>query len=264
MKPTRPQPTKPRPRNARRAEPRPASAIRLVVADSQALDRGGMVGMLEDERDFEVVGEAAAVDETIRQCTSLKPDVLVLSLNLPGQELGAAIPAIREKLPRLRILALSERGAINCLVLNPPYRQKSAQDLNLICELGVDCLHLAATQGAMATLRRNADPEELFRAIRTVAGGGASYDQTTAKGLLEQSGPDGGRPHGLSLTEQELRVAAHITQGLSNKEISTQLEISEATVKKHVGHLLEKLGTADRLQAGLLLARNPLIFRRQP
>src|SRR5437016_9926349 len=90
-----------------------AREIRLVLADSQAIDRGGMVGLLENERDFEVAGEAATVDETIAQCRALKPDVLLLSLNLPGQEKTPAIPAIRAALPSLRILALSERGSSN-------------------------------------------------------------------------------------------------------------------------------------------------------
>lgn len=250
---------KPRPRAARRAQPAKTARVRLVVADSQAIDRGGLVGLLEDERDFEVIGEAATVEETTRQCRALKPDVLVLSLNLPGQELGAAIPAIRAEVPNLRIVALSERGAINCLVLNPPYRQQNAADLNLVCAVGVDCLHLAATQGAMATVRRSADPEDLFRAIRAVAEGGAWYDPTTANGLLNASG--GGRA--VALSPSELKVAALIAEGHSNKEISTALEISEATVKKHVGHILTKLGLADRLQAGLLLARNPLIFKQR-
>jgi DNA-binding NarL/FixJ family response regulator len=254
---------KARPRIARRAaEPTP-SRVRIVVADSQAIDRGGLVGLLEDERDFEVLGEAATVAETIKQCTALKPDVLLLSLNLPGQDLGAAIPTIRLTLPRLRIVALSERGVVNCLVLNPPYRQQNAAELNLVCTLGVDCLQLAVTQGAMATVRRSADPEELFRAIRAVAAGGAWYDPTTAKGLLQSSGPDGKvGAASATLTDRELKVAALIAEGLANKEISKALEISEATVKKHVGHLLVKLGTADRLQAGLLLARNPLLFKR--
>jgi DNA-binding NarL/FixJ family response regulator len=236
--------------------------VRIVVADSQAIDRGGIVGMLEDEPDFEVVGEAATVEEVVRQCTALAPTVLVLSLNLPGQQENAAIPAIREALPKLRIVALSERGAENCLVLNPPYRQKTAAELRLVCAVGMDCLHLAVTQGAMATLRRSADPEDLFRAIRTVAEGGAWYDPTTASGILSNTGlngPGGKRP---SFSERELEVAALIAQGHSNKEIASSLGISEPTVKKHVGHLLTKLGLSDRLQAGLLLARNPGIFRR--
>jgi len=237
--------------------------VRIVVADGEAIDRGGLVGLLEDERDFEVVGAAATVAETIQQCHALVPDLLVLSLNLPGQEERAAIPGIRAELPKLRIVALSERGAANCLVLNPPSRARTVSAPKLACLIGVDCLQLAVTQGAMATVRRSADPEELFRAIRAVAGGSASYDPTTAAGLLSTTGPDRRRSNGGStaFSSRELDVAALIAEGQSNKEISTSLGISEPTVKKHIGHILEKLGVADRLQAGLYLARNPVVFK---
>ena len=255
--------TKPRPRAVRRAAAVRPSRVRIVIADSQAIDRGGLTVLLEDETDFEVVGEAATVEEAIRQCEALKPHVLVLSLNLPDQKEQAAIPAIRARVPSLRIVALSERGAENCLVLNPPYRQQTAAELHLVCAVGMDCLHLAVTQGAMATVRRSADPEELFRAIRTVAEGGAWYDPTTASGMLSATGPNGRAGGRRALfSERELEVAALIAQGHSNKEISTSLGISEPTVKKHVGHILGKLGLADRLQAGLLLARNPGVFKR--
>jgi len=239
-----------------------ARAIRVVVADHQAIDRGGIVGLLESVDDFEVVGESATVDETIQQCRTLKPDVLLLTLNLPGQDRDAAIPRIREQLPQLRILALSERGAENCLVLNPPSRKWVSGVPLGTCPVGIDCLQLAARQGAMATLRRSADPEDLFRAMRAVAGGQAWYDPTTASGMLAAATQDGSRPRGRPLfSERELQVAALIAEGQSNKEISTSLTISEPTVKKHVGHILEKLGLADRLQAGLFLARNPLLFK---
>ncbi len=257
----RPPHTRPLRRAAASASPRRAAVVRLVIADSQAIDRGGLVGLLEAERDFEVVGEAATVDEMVRQCVALEPDVLLLSLNLPGQEQGAAIPTLRAAIPNLRIVALSERGAANCLVLNPPYRQQTAAELNLLCANGIDCLQLAVTQGAMATVRRSADPEDLFRAIRSVAEGSAWYDPTTTTGLLAASRPDGAGA-AMTLSDRELGVAALIAEGRSNKEISSALGISEATVKKQVGHILEKLGLQDRLQAGLLLARNPLIFRR--
>ena len=175
---------KPRRRPAARPQTGPASGVRIVIADSQAIDRGGLVGLLEEQRDFEVVGEAATVQEAIRQCSALKPDVLLLSLNLLGQEDQAAIPAIRQQLPALRIVALSERGAEHCLVLNPPYRQQTAADLKLVCSVGMDCLQLAVTQGAIATVRRSADPEDLFHAIRGAARGSAWYDPTTMTGIL--------------------------------------------------------------------------------
>ena len=261
MKVRRPPTAKPLPRRARRA--RPASGrVRLVVADGQAIDRGGLVGMLEDQRDFEVVGEAATLEEAMLECRALEPDVVLLSLNLPGQEHEAAIPALRTRMPHLRVVALSERGEANCLVLNPPSRTRTSAELQLKCAIGVDCLQLAVTQGAHATVRRSADPEDLFRAIRAVASGSAWYDPTTVPGLVGFPGERGNGTAQVSLTEREFEVAALIAEGQSNKEISAALAISEPTVKKHVGRVLQKLGIADRLQAGLLLVRNPLIFRR--
>ena len=147
--------TKPRPRSARHRPAPGARRVRIVVSDGEAIDRGGLVGLLEDEQDFEVVGEAATVAEAIQQARALAPDVLVLSLNLPGQEQRAAIPAIRAGLPKLRIVALSERGAANCMVLNPPSRRRTPAELTLACATGMDCLQLAVTQGAMATVRRS-------------------------------------------------------------------------------------------------------------
>jgi DNA-binding NarL/FixJ family response regulator len=237
----------------------PRGPVRIVVADHQAIDRGGIVRLMESQPDFEVVGEAATVEETTAQCRALLPDVLVLTLNLPAQDRGAAIPAIRAVLPALHILALSERGAENCLVLNPPSRKWLTGVPLGTCPAGIDCLQLAAQQGAMATLRRSADPEDLFRAVRTVAQGQAWYDPTTAAGMLA----NGGLTRRRFFTDRELQVAALISEGQSNKEISSSLEISEPTVKKHVGRILEKLGLADRLQAGLYLARNPLLFRSE-
>jgi DNA-binding NarL/FixJ family response regulator len=247
-----------------KARPTQTGEVRIVVADHQAIDRGGIVGLLGNERGFEVVGESSTIDETIQQCRALKPDVLLMSLNLPAQDREAAVPAIRAQLPQLRILVLSERGSENCLVLNPPSRKWLTGIPLGTCPAGIDCLQLAATQGAMGTLRRSADPEDLFRAIRAVARGQAWYDPTTASGMLSATAVDGSRPAGRRplFSDREMQVAALIAEGLSNKEISTALDISEPTVKKHVGHILEKLGLADRLQAGLYLARNPLLLRR--
>ncbi len=250
-------------KSRRSAGPDTPGRIRIVVADNQAIDRGGLIVLLASEVEFEIVGESATVEETIQQCRALAPDVLILALNLPGQDRQAAIPGIRSQLPALRILALSERGADNCVVLNPPSRQWLTGIPLGTCPVGIDCLQLAASQGAMATLRRSADPEDLFRAVRAVAGGQAWYDPTTASGMLSATGRDSGQPGGRRplFSDRELQVAALIAEGQSNKEISSSLEISEPTVKKHVGHVLAKLGLADRLQAGVFLARNPLLFK---
>jgi DNA-binding NarL/FixJ family response regulator len=127
--------------------------------------------------------------------------------------------------------------------------------------VGIDCLQLAARQGAMGTLRRSADPQELFGAIRAVARGHAWYDPTTAAGMLKGNGPSTGANGRPLFSEREMQVAALISEGRSNKEIATLLRIREPTVKKHVTHVLQKLGLPDRLQAGLFLARNPLLLK---
>jgi DNA-binding NarL/FixJ family response regulator len=240
--------------------------IRVVVGDPHAIDRGGLVWLIDRERGFSVVGEAANVDEVLQQCKALKPDVLVVSVNLPEQREEALIPALLRKLPDLRIVALSDRGALNCVVLNPPGRRRDTAKAVPHCPVGTDCLALAAAQGARATVRRDADPEDLLRAIRAAAAGQSWYDrQTTSNFAANGSGSPAESEHvERGLSERELDVAALLAEGLSNKEISTALAISEPTVKKHVGHILEKLGLQDRLQAGLHIARNPLIVARRP
>lgn len=238
-------------------EDRSTPRVRIVVADDYALDRAGLVALLESEDTFEVVAETAGVEETIARCRALEPDVLILALKLCSQDDEAAIPAIRSQLPDLRILALSERSAEHCLVLNPPWRKLLDDTAAGPPPESTDCLQMAAHQGAMGTLRRSADPQDLHLAVRLVARGQACYDPRTATGILAETGA-GHAPH---LSDRELQVAALLAEAHSNKEIAVLLGIREPTVKKHVRHILEKLGLQDRLQAGLFLARNPLTLK---
>jgi DNA-binding NarL/FixJ family response regulator len=210
----------------------------------------------------EVVAETATVENTIERCRALKPDVLVLALKLCGQASEPAIPAIRSRLPDLRILALAERSAEHCLVLDPPWRQRLG-DLALgPPPPGTNCLQIAAHQGAMGTLRRSADRQDLLLAVRLLARGQACYDPTTATSFLaETAGVGTAAPATPRFSGREGQVAALLVEGHSNKEIASLLGISEPTVKKHVRHILEKLGLQDRLQVGLFLARNPLLLK---
>jgi len=245
-----------RPASARAAQRPGSHRVRIVVADHQTIDRRGIVGLLATQHDFEVVDEAATIEEAMRVCAALRPDLLLLTLHVGLEGERPPIPAIRSVLPSLRILALSERGHDACLVLNPPGHHLLKQtDVKPRCLSATDCLTLAISQGAAGTLRRDADPDELFEAVRAVASGATWHAPGTAL-----PGPANGTEAGLS--ERELEVAALIADGFSNKEISTALKISEPTVKKHVGHILDKLGLEDRLQAGLFVARNPLTLRR--
>jgi len=227
-----------------------------------AIDRHGLLSLLRGQPDFECVGEAANSAEAIERCAGLRPAVLVLTLNLPGDSGDPALPVIHAALPGLRILAISERGVANCLVLNPPTRSRLAAYSHVPrCEAGTDCLQLAMAQGALGTVRRSAEPDALFRAVRAVAAGQTSYEPRTGM-AFSADGIGAGTNGNLGLSVREMDVAVLLAEGQSNKEIAGLLTISEPTVKKHVGQILKKLDVQDRLQAGLFVARHPLLFSR--
>lgn len=239
--------------------------IRLVVADGNAIDRAGLAALLEREKDVQIVGAAGTLEETLSACGRAKPDVLLLTLTLPGVAEDGALPAILDRHPDLRVVALSQVSHDHCLVLNPPVPGPANGEAAgpilahgaQLCSHGTTCLRVAAAHGARATLRRDVELDALLDTIRRVHAGETCH----AHEALDESPEDAGAFQPLS--ERERTVAAHIARGLSNKEIASALDISEATVKKHVGRVLAKLGLQDRLQVGLFLARNPLMLRQR-
>ena len=243
------------------AEPRAESgapAVCIVVADGAAIDRAAIASLVRSETDFLVVGEAGNTQEAIELCRRLEPHVLVLTLTLPSPMGEPALLEIRAALPDLPIVAMSERGWSECLVLNPPspahVRQEPSR--SSLCGVGHDCLQIAAAQGAAGTVRRSADPKALFATIRAVASGRSAYEPGTLSNITAPLDHDGEAP----LSPRLLEVSHLLAEGRSNKEIASALGISEPTVKKHVTRLLERLGLEDRLQAGLFIARHPLLF----
>ncbi len=238
-----------------------AATIRIVVADDQPIDRHGLIALLRSQRDFEVVAEALNGREAADRCKKYRPDVLIMSIRLPDLDGVSSISFVRAAFPSTRIIALAERGAGHCLVLNPPRQARlGLQTTNPAAAMCTDCLQLAVSEGALGALRRDAEPEQLYRAVRTVAQGNAWYEPGTASAILKRAlgtdSPNGSR----ALSTRELDVAGLIADGRSNKEIARTLGISEPTVKKHVGHILTKLALQDRLQIGIYIVRNPLLF----
>jgi DNA-binding NarL/FixJ family response regulator len=235
-----------------------SSTICIVVADGAAIDRAAIASLVRAEADFLVVGEAGNTHEAIELCRRLEPNVLVLTLTLPSPVGESALLEIRGALPDLPIVAMSERGWSECLVLNPPSSNHARHEPSHspLCIPGHDCLQLAAAQGAAGTVRRSADPKALFSTIRTVAAGRSAYEPGTLTSIGAPLDADGEQP----LSPRLLEVSQLLADGRSNKEIASALGISEPTVKKHVTRLLERLGLADRLQAGLFIARHPLLF----
>lgn len=228
------------------------------MADSSPIDLFAMSALIGEQPDFEVVATASTAGELLERAGKVRFEVAVISPNL---DTGSSVPAVAFLLdarPQLNIVVLSDRERKHCVVLNPPIGHDAPMLDQVLCGYGRDCLALAAAQGARATVRRDSGPEALFRAIR-----GAAYG-------IEHH--EGGPPFGpeakrklvrAPLTRREFDVAELIGRGLSNKEIAHRLELSEPTVKKHVGRVLEKLGVEDRLQAGVLIARHPLLFQRR-
>lgn len=191
--------------------------IRLLIVDDHFMVRLGLASALNLERDMEVVGEAVngrAAVEAYRECL---PDVAILDYQLPEMNGAEATQAICTEFPEARILILSV------------YK-------------GEEDVHRAVQAGAVAYLPKSSEPDELSEAIRTVHGGGRYFPAAITRKLQ-------GRASRNDLSTRELEVLTRIVRGLSNKEISAELTISENTVKFHTARIFEKLGVLDRVQA---------------
>jgi DNA-binding NarL/FixJ family response regulator len=206
--------------------------IKILIADDQALVRGAFRMMLESEPDMEVLGEAADGREAIEQTRLRRPDLVLMDVRMPGMD---GIEATRQ--------LMSDTSAPRVLML-------STFDLD-------EHVYDAMKAGASGFMLKNAPPEQLASAVRTVASGEALLAPAITRRLIEnfvqrpRAGAD--RPERLAeLTERELDVFRRIARGLSNAEIAAELFLSEATVKTHVNRILTKLGLRDRTQAAVL------------
>ena len=215
--------------------------IRVLLVDDQSLLRMGFRLILEAEPDLEVVGEAADGATGVSMASSLHPDVVLMDVRMPGIDgiqATAAITASRSS----KVLILT------------------TYDLDQYVFAGLKA-------GASGFLLKDAPPDELTSAIRTVAAGEAVLAPTATRRLIDQFAPllpDPGRQDDRDtvlskLTDRERTVFAQLAAGRSNREIATELHLSEGTVKIHVGRILTKLGLRDRVQAVVLAYESGLI-----
>lgn len=207
-----------------------AETIRLLIADDQALVRGGLRMLLESAEDLEVVGEAASGREAIDLAVSLKPDVVLMDIRMPGMD---GIEATAE------IAANPQTADIRVLVL-------TTFDLD-------EYVFRALRAGASGFLLKDTDPEDLIAAVRVIAAGEALLAPSITRRLIaefaRQPLPSAHDAEQLAqLTEREREVLALVGRGLSNAEIAQALFISPATAKTHVSHVMLKLGARDRAQ----------------
>jgi DNA-binding NarL/FixJ family response regulator len=217
-----------------------AGAIKILIADDQALVRGGMRMILEVDPGIEVVGEAADGREAVEAVRLYRPDVVLMDVRMPNMD---GIAATR------RILAAGS-GAPRVLIL-------TTFDLD-------EYVYDAMKAGAGGFLLKNAPPDQLVEAVWCVARGEALLAPDITRRLIEHyvSAPRAGTepPAELEdLTERELEVLRLIAGGASNAEIAATLYIGEGTVKTHVSRVLAKLGLRDRVQAVVLAYESGLV-----
>ncbi len=206
--------------------------IRLLIVDDHAVVREGLRAFLGLQDDVEIVGEAADGAEAVTQARLLRPDVILMDLVMPRLDGVSAMRELRAEVPESRVIVLTS----------------FLEDERLLP---------AIEAGAAGYLLKDAEPSELSRAIRAAHAGEAVIDPTVAARLVRALSDRSGRPPDQvgTLTHREREVLKLIARGQSNKRIALELGISEKTVKAHVGHLLAKLGVADRTQAALLAVR---------
>jgi DNA-binding NarL/FixJ family response regulator len=216
--------------------------IRVLLVDDQSLLRMGFRLILEAEPDMEVVGEAADGASGVSMAAALHPDVVLMDVRMPGMDGIKATASIIEAGPASKVLILT------------------TFDLDQYVFAGLKA-------GASGFMLKDAPPAELLAAIRTVAGGEAVLAPTTTRRLIDQFAPllpDPGKQQDRDamlskLTDRERTVFAEVAAGRSNREIATELHLSEGTVKIHVGRILTKLGLRDRVQAVVLAYESGLI-----
>ncbi|MBG6092450.1 response regulator transcription factor [Actinomadura viridis] len=208
--------------------------IRVLIADDHPVVRQGLRTFLGIQDDIEVVGEAGDGLAAVSLAESLKPDIVLMDLKMPGADGLAALTELRARGVDARVLVLTsvtERGHV-----------------------------LPAVQaGAAGYLYKDVDPRALVQAIRAVHDGHVLFAPDAAEAML-RTGPAGaGDDRGpAALTEREREVLVQIARGRSNREIARTLVVSEKTVKTHVSNLLMKLGVQDRTQAALYAVRHGL------
>jgi DNA-binding NarL/FixJ family response regulator len=201
--------------------------IRLAVVDDHALFRAGLISLLEDMPGFVIVGEAGDGLNTLELIRTKQPDVLLLDVNMPGMSGIETVRAIRS-------LPISDQCRVLMLTIS-----KSDEDL-----LG------AITAGADGYLLKNAEPDELSKAIISVYQGLSVLSPQVTRQVL-RAAISGGVTHPTEsmLSSREMEVLVCLAQGKITAQIARELFISENTVKTHVRHILEKLEASNRAEA---------------
>lgn len=205
----------------------PHAPIRVLVADDHRLFRDGLRALLNSAPDLEVVGEAGGGEEVVAKADAVRPDVILMDLQLPGLN---GIEATRR--------ILGSQPSVNVLVLT------MFED--------TDTVLAAMRAGARGYILKDADEEALLRSVRAVASGEALFGPGVAERLmryLAEATPSAERAAFPELTDREREVLWLLARGLSNQEVAARMGISLKTARNHVSNILARLQVADRTEA---------------
>ena len=209
--------------------------IRILVADDHPVVRDGLVAVLSTQPDFAVVGEAGGGGEVVQRAEDLRPDIVLLDLEMPGMDGVEALLQMRTHRPEVRVIIFT------------------AFDSD-------DRILAAVEAGAQGYILKGAPRDQLFEAVRVVHAGGSLLQPVVASKLLRQVSQRVGSPVGSQkMTRRESEVLGLLGDGLQNKEIAVRLGMAERTVKFHVGSILRKLDVGNRTEAVATAIRSGLI-----
>lgn len=197
--------------------------IKVLVVDDHALFRRGVVELLREQPDFSLAGEAGSGPGALELSRRVQPDVVLLDVHMPG---GGGVEIVR---------GLKQNPGLQVLMLT-------------ISEKNEDLL-AAIEAGADGYLLKSAEPEELCRAIRQVAGGQSVLSPEVTAKVMQAAARAPSRQPQVALSPREHEVLVELAQGATTVEIAATLIISQNTVKTHVRHILEKLGVSNRAEA---------------
>jgi len=217
--------------------------MRVLLVDDHTLFRKGLVGLLEKDKEFQVVGEAENGAEAIKKAKQFKPDLIVMDIHMPGTDGIEATRRIRELLPSTKVVILTV----------------SEKDKDLF---------EAIKSGAHGYLLKTLEPDELCTMLRGVFEGEAPISRVTASKILSEFVAQAARRSEKNLEEElsarEKEVLQHLATGLTNKEIGNKLAMAENTVKSHLKNILDKLHLQNRVQAATFAYQNGLVSQSIP
>ncbi len=212
-----------------------ARPIQILLVDDHPVVRDGLRAMLGLQPDFQIVGEANNGVEAVQRVAQLRPDVILLDLEMPELDGVAALGQIRAANPAARVIILTAYD----------------EDERIVS---------AVVAGAQGYVLKGAPREDIFRAIRIVHEGGTLLQPLIASKLRQHLSEQTAKPAAaFDLTPREIEVLQLIAQGKSNKQIAVELVITERTCKFHVSSILSKLEASNRTEAVKIAAQRGLV-----